>query len=149
MEELLNKLIQRWWKPFGIEWIKEFHLKAYECERWTNKIMIKHFDWYFTDGIRTSDHPWDIWARMYVVYWLKHITAKDSWLWQFVCENHLYIYKMWENKNFIQDHFKNEYNECCYQYLWDKSCYEYYLLESALCNEEDLEKFLLDNIKIS
>lgn len=76
------------------------------------------------------------------------ITSRNSWLWQFVCENHLYIYKMWENKNFIQDHFKNEYNECCYQYLYDKSCYEYYLLESALCDEEDLDKFLLDNIKI-
>jgi hypothetical protein len=35
-----------------------------------------------------------------------------------------------------------------YQYLWDKSCYEYYLLESALCDEDKLEDFLLSNIKV-
>ena len=146
MEDLLNTLIQRWWKPFGIEWIKEFHLKAYECERWTNKIMIKHFEWFFTDWIRTSDHPWDIWTRMYVVYWLKHITAKESWLRQFCCKNGLI------NIDERSDWSKNaERDE---DWVIDRDClifssdYEYRLIESALKDESELEKFLLDNIKV-
>ena len=162
MEELLNKLIQRWWKPFGIEWIKEFHLKAYECERWTNKIMIKHFEWFFTDWIRTSDHPWDIWTRMYVVYWLKHITAKESWLRQFCLENNLV--KLIENPNknkcprdrMSEEEFRMwEYN-VYYSFSNKKDIHKryeqgsltYWLIESALCDEDKLEKFLLDNIKI-
>lgn len=115
LEQLLNSLIEKGWKPFG-EW---------------DKLYV------FENGIYILGR-----------YDLRQIVSKESRLWQFVCENHLYIYKSWENKNFIQDHFKNEYNECCYQYLWDKSCYEYYLLESALCDEDKLEEFLLSNIKV-
>lgn len=133
MEELLNKLIKRGWKPFKI---REDNMWLYYLS--DNKIVISYYEF---DTEWECNHE-DKWCD------LRQLTSKESWLWQFVCENHLYIYKMWENKNFIQDHFKNEYNECCYQYLYDKSCYEYYLLESALCAEDKLEKFLLDNIKV-
>ena len=126
MEELLNKLIEKGWRPFGRE--KTLHIKIYDCD------LNVYFDWWFMNEDKKS---------------FRELVNKESWLWQFVCENHLYVYKMWENKNFIQDHFKNEYNECCYQYLYDKSCYEYYLLESALKDEDDLENFLLKNIKIN
>ena len=144
LEQLLDKLIKKGWKPFRIEWIKEFHLKTYKCERWTNKIMIKHFEWYFTDGIKTSDYPNDYWTRMYVVYWLKHITAKESWLWQFVCENGMikwYTRKayMWQYRDPLGTDWDRTYR---------KEHYQYRLIESALCDEDKLEQFLLDNIKI-
>jgi len=129
MEELLNKLIEKGWKPFENDKIHSFEI-IYVTWKILN-IVAKRWRW------QVNKH-----------YSIRDICSKSSWLWQFVCENHLYIYKIWENKNFIQDHFKNEYNECCYQYLWDKSCYEYYLLESALCDEDKLESFILDNIII-
>lgn len=140
LEELLNKLIEKGWKPFWIEWIKEFHLKTYECERWTNKIMIKHFEWYFTDGIKTSGYPTDYWSRMYVVYWLKHITAKESGLWQFVYNHELIETfdkrRQHLNEKRLKDNVYFDYN------------YRYRLIESALTDEDKLEDFLLNNIKI-
>lgn len=126
LEELLNKLIEKGWKPFGKE---KKELKFIEI--WKEMLLGWEENYYCS--------KW---------YSYRELVSKESWLWQFVCENHLYIYKMWENKNFIQDYFKNEYSECCYQYLYDKSCYEYYLLESSLKDESELEDFLLSNIKI-
>ena len=135
MEELLNKLIEKGWKPFGITCTDFIKGTGLEC------IPSYCFN--------PHPHMWFAWwTRKYHRPSLRQIVSKESWLWQFVCENHLYIYKMWENKNFIQDYFKNEYNECCYQYLYDKSCYEYYLLESSLIDESELEDFLLSNIKL-
>lgn len=113
--------------------------------------MIKHFEWFFTDWIRTSDHPWDIWTRMYVVYWLKHITAKESWLRQFVCENGMLnieydITKSYKDSRDRVHHWW--YNWDRYLEWFDMYNYKYRLIESALCDEDKLEQFLLDNIKI-
>ena len=135
LEQLLNSLIEKGWKPFGITCTDFIKGTGLECI--PSYCFNPHPHMWF---------PW--WTRKYHRPSLRQIASKESWLWQFVCENHLYIYEMWENKNFIQDHFKNEYNECCYQYLWDKSCYEYYLLESSLKDDSELEEFLLSNIKI-
>ena len=72
---------------------------------------------------------------------LRQLTRKESWLRQFVCENKLVKTKdrkvrfMYEDLERTQNYFS---------WHW----YEYRLIESALCNEEDLEKFLLDNIKV-
>lgn len=135
MEELLSKLIERGWKPM---WIEKEDIETIDYDKKRKKISIWYMNW-------ETPSKWDFdWLFLD----LRQLTAKESWLWKFVCENHLYIYKMWENKNFVQDHFKNEYNECCYQYLYDKSCYEYYLLESSLKDNEELEDFLLSNIKV-
>ena len=129
-------LIKKGRKPFNVN-----------CD-WTNAEVINRIkdDRYIPEHskiiFKTETH-WHVFDCN-----IRDLVSKSSWLWQFVCENHLYIYKMWENKNFIQDHFKNEYNECCYQYLYDKSCYEYYLLESSLKDESELEDFLLSNIKV-
>ena len=105
MEELLNKLIEKGWKPFGDENVKEIKIYSdmdMECIYWKKKSDFYYFS------------P-------------RKITSKESWLWQFVCENKL----------LEPDHMR-EYN-------W----YEYWIIQSALCDEEDLEKFLLENIKIS
>ena len=132
LEQLLNSLIEKGRCPAN----RTKRWEIYKCE-------VRWLPWYVNVRFLLKDKDYGNYGMN-----IRELVAKESWLWQFVCENHLYIYKMWENKNFIQDHFKNEYNECCYQYLYDKSCYEYYLLESSLKDESELEDFLLQNIKV-
>ena len=69
---------------------------------------------------------------------LRQLTSKESWLWQFVCENGMVVRKrQWTNRWWWE-------TEKCFDY----KDYEYRIIESALCNEDKLEQFLLDNIKI-
>lgn len=63
---------------------------------------------------------------------LRELVSEESWLWQFICKNKLVSIKWYS------------YNE-----VYDDSNYGYRLIESALCSKEELEKFLLDNIKVS
>ena len=83
---------------------------------------------------------------------LRQLTSKESWLWQFVCENKLvetdddysrerYRYNHWMQKEYKSWVIKWEARK----YQVD---YEYRIIESALKDEDDLEKFLLDNIKV-
>ena len=55
----------------------------------------------------------------------------------------------WELYNWM--HWQYEVYKNWYEWWkrWEQVDYEYRLIESALKDEEDLEKFLLDNIKIS
>ena len=101
LEKLLNKLIEKGWKPFGWEEVRE-------AKKWRYNNLCYWFD----------SHP--------ELYHIRRLVSIESWLWQFVCENKL----------LEPDHMR-EYN-------W----YEYWIIQSALCDEEDLEKFLLDNIKL-
>ena len=115
MEELLNKLIERGWKPFGWKDIKRINN-----------------EWWFVCFVHKSKkRPWlsEVSHR--------ELCAKESWLWQFVCENKLY----------------KDYNEDSGTY-WDSTMktynyrdYQYWLIESALKDESELEQFLLDNIR--
>ena len=83
---------------------------------------------------------------------LRQLTSKESWLWQFVCEmsvHNNYNKDKWEIltwKKFEDDKYQINWYSNWWWYIQD---YEYWLIESALKDEEDLEKFLLDNIKIS
>ena len=115
MEELLNKLIEKGWKPFGALW------KARNSV-YTNNYFF--FEW-CADGVT-----------------LRQLTSKESWLWQFVCKNELVIdeHYCWDWYIHWDDNWRIE--------IWQND-YRYRLIESALCNEEDLEKFLLENIKVS
>ena len=83
---------------------------------------------------------------------LRQLTSKESGLWQFVCENRMVnleydITKSYKDSRDRVHHWW--YNWDRYLEWFDMYNYKYRLIESALCNEEDLEKFLLDNIKIS
>ena len=71
------------------------------------------------------------------------LTSLSSWLWQFVCENG--IVKKNSNDDKYNSRQKNMYNS--YQKR-DRAYAKYRLIESALCDEDKLEQFLLDNIKI-
>ena len=148
MEELLNKLIEKGWKPFGI---KSDNMCLYCLS--DNKIVISYYDF---DTEWECNHE-DKWCD------LRQITSIESWLWQFCVENNLvnkyadlwsdveeaYIWK-WKswldaidiNWDYIR--LDDDYDE----YHQDTD-YKYWLIESALKDESDLEKFLLDNIKVS
>lgn len=114
MEELLNKLIEKGWKPFG----KRNKLYAVE------------------DGIYILGRIASDWNT----YDLRQIVSKESWLWQFVCENDLIdnIAECWYWRN----HFELDEIE------YNQPDYEYRLIESALKDESELEQFLLSNIAI-
>lgn len=116
LEELLNKCIQRGWKPFGIDynWYKE---------------------WCFIYEINSPDGVYSIWSYPTPD---RQIVSKESWLWQFVCENKLYPKNRWHKR---ENDLWN--GEIYYEDEW-----QYYVIESALCDEDKLEEFLLDNIKI-
>ena len=114
LEDLLNTLIQRGWKPFGKE-AKEIYIDK-------NEITIERLNWFR------------------VVYTTRQISSIDSWLWQFVCGKGLvdmYEWFYWQNI-FPLDSQEYDYTD-----------YQYWILESSLIDEDKLEKFLLDNIKIS
>jgi hypothetical protein len=63
----------------------------------------------------------------------------SSWLWQFVCENGMVNKKICYCTIRTDAYVLHEY----YDYN-----YEYRLIESALCDEDKLEEFLLDSIKL-
>jgi len=118
LEELLNKLIEKGWKPFGDENVKDIKIYSdmdIECIYWKRKS-----DFYYTS--------------------YRKLTSKESWLWQFCCSKGLvdmYEWFYWQNI-FPLDSQEYDYTD-----------YQYWILESSLKDEEDLEKFLLENIKVS
>lgn len=126
MEELLNKLIQRWWKPLGTK-NKVFKVMKTKHNWW-------YFDWWFWNEICFS---------------LRELVSKESWLRQFCCENQMI--RVTENNSLCNWLFWEEiyYDETQTYKLYKNDNYEYWLIESALCDEDKLEQFLLDNIKIS
>ena len=128
MEELLNKLIKKWWKPFKI---KSDNMWLY-CLK-DNKIVISYYDF---DTEWECNHE-DKWCD------LRQLTSKESWLWQFVCEN-------WMVKELKEEKLIEIYDNLRWrtETVYDDEKYEYRIIESALKDEEDLDKFLLDNIKI-
>ena len=126
MEELLNKLIEKGWKPFGI---KSDNICLY-CLK-DNKIVISYYEF---DTEWECDHE-----DKRCSY--RELVSKESWLWQFVCENKLVNTK---DKKVRYRYEDLERTQNYYSWYW----YEYRLIECALKDEKDLEKFLLDNIKI-
>ena len=117
MEELLNKLIEKGWKAFGRNYCK--------YEKWCL---------YYT--VHTEDGVWSEWR-----YWvsLRELVSKESWLWQFVCEN-----KLIKKDRFTWMISPDPLLEDQYNY----TDYRYRLIESALKDESKLESFILDNIKV-
>jgi len=121
LEQLLNSLIEKGWKPFGRE-------TRHELSSWVV---------YDTIDIKGK---WDIRVIDRWHHHIRELVAKESWLWQFVYDN-------WYNQE------KKEYREWYTKYnmkaeYWDTNDYEYYIIESALCDEDKLEEFLLNSIKL-
>ena len=70
---------------------------------------------------------------------IRDITSLDSGLWQFVCKNKLHK----KTDNFWENVHKTSTN-----IWWFPHNHQYRLLESALIPEEELWKFLVDNIVV-
>lgn len=118
MEELLNNLISKGWKPFGMK--STFDYVDILCNQ---PYRFKHLNSRF-------------WAS------LRELVSIDSDLRQFVCENRLWKdideEKFWHKKTPKMSELRT------YDYHFE----EYRLIESALCDEDKLEQFLLDNINV-
>ena len=137
MEELLNKLIEKGWRPFGFI-VQNIRKWPYDSR------------YYFFENCAG-------WKS------LRELVSKESGLWQFVCENNLIQTEHWwfidnweraKNVFYKIDTYDEEWDVIqTWDMEWDKFIwineYEYRLIESALCDEDKLEKFLLENIKIS
>ena len=122
MEELLNKLIKKWWKPFW--WddkLSSLH-KEYGVWKW----YIRFHNWMDSE-----------------LFDLRQLTSKESWIWQFVCENGMRPKRVW-----YEEHYWQRDNHTNWRWMVMESEPEYRIIESALKDEDDLEKFLLDNIKV-
>ena len=130
LEELLNTLIQRGWKPRGHEmhWI--------HCSN-------NRFTLYLPNMRR-----WD--------YSIRDLVSKESWLWQFVCKNGMVeeeSFQYIEDKEICtSDEWKCYYNDDWYPrdnyYTLDRTDAEFWIIESALIDESKLESFILDNINV-
>jgi len=130
LEQLLNSLIEKGWKPFWDERIVPYVKIDYRqiafyklCDDWM-------YQWLFDTDIRT-------------------VLSKESLLWQFVCENKMVRLETdsWEN-----DSYRCYYNDDGYPkdyfFEMERDDYRFWLIESALKDESELEDFLLSNIKI-
>ena len=105
LEQLLNSLIEKGWKPRWYEWV------AFYIE---NKVI--NWLWWWKTTFR-------------------ELVSKESWLWQFVCENCLQVWEFNNRERNGKDLYTDIY-------------YEYRLIESALKDESELEDFLLNSIKL-
>lgn len=131
MEKLLNKLVEKGWKPFGI---KSDNIWLYCLS--DNKMVISYYDF---DTEWECNHE-DKWCD------LRQLTSKESWLWKFVCENNLVEYdteSWWGEFSFNTDYINWFY----WKHIFESN-YQYRLIESALTDEDKLEDFILSNIKI-
>lgn len=122
MEELLNKLIEKGWKPrwenVELYWVS----KNTFWERIV--IFIGNAGWF---------------KKWWCTY--RELVSKESGLWQFVCEKEL-VYRIWHDEKTYKKR-KNDDWETKFAYSSD-----YWIIQSSLCEEENLEQFLLDNIKV-
>ena len=132
MEELLNKLIEKGWKPI---W-------------WKKKIKEVHFLKDAKSIVFFFEALWDNCRT-------RELVSKESWLWQFVCENgmakdiDLYDEDIDEFFSWTKEYYCESDPERSKRLgVCDDSSYEYRLIESALKDESELEEFLLNNIKI-
>lgn len=121
LEQLLNSLIQRGRKPF------------WKSNRWNVTI---------DKTIKTKSPFFDFdYHNMSVS--TRELVSKESWLWQFVCENGMV-------KTYMNiEHESRRHSDKKHTPVWafDNQSY-YYLIESSLKDESELESFILDNIKV-
>lgn len=126
LEQLLNSLIKRWRVPFGDEKIHSFGI-IYVTWKIRN-IVAKRWRW-----------------QVNMHYSIRDICSKSSQLWQFVCENGMVKHEVYEDIH-SWEHTTAEHSDFWFT-DWDN--YEYYIIESALKDESELEDFLIQNIKVN
>ena len=129
MEELLNKLIERGWKPFGKIPVDINQWCSWEtyCKYFGKRCIHIHRE----DDIEYDEDDEDIRKpRRTDDFSLRELVSKESWLWQFVCKNGM----VKKEQNVFENYWKDKY--------------EYWLCKCALKDESELEDFLLNSIKL-
>lgn len=126
LEQLLNKLIELWWKP------RDMNLTKIEIDEiWPIFYWIdEDGDW----GYCPNDNS------------INDLCSLDSWLRQFVCEKGLY--DVWDEDkkikygivDFVNIHAHNQTNKFYPKDIW------YWTTLSSI--QKDKTQFLLDNIKL-
>ena len=130
LEKLLNSLIQRGWKPWGID--------PENIELFNLNIDRKNIHIWYMDYDTPEEEKYEQEFKTF-----RELVSMESWLWDFVAKNKLYddtefnkiVDYMWEEC----DRQRPEY------WINDPS---YRLVKSALIPEQELAKFLLENIII-
>ena len=126
LKELLNILIKRWRVPFG-------------DKRITNVSWKMQYVWTYNWVFRSNHNVVQFWKST------REIVSKESWLWQFVCENGM-IKEGHKHERILDPTFWEWWADCKRQeHDWN---YWYRLIESSLKDESELEDFLLSNIKL-
>ena len=118
LEKLLNSLIKRGWKPAGFQGKSEIKISE-------------------DQGVVLYMTKEDVTLAVKVK--LRNLVSLESGLWQFVCKNKLHK----KTDNFWENVSKTSTN-----IWWFNHNHQYRLLESALIPEKELEKFLVENIKL-
>ena len=118
LEQLLNSLIEKGWKPFGdndVIRVKYWYSVHFLCRPIVNFVL----DWYAEATVPLKEI----------------LTSRSSWLWQFVCENGMVEYKnYWVDTEIWQDEQ--------YQYrlietsLKNEDELEQFLLDNIIINEQ-------------
>lgn len=123
LEQLLNSLIEKGWKPFDVKWISEYFFESVP-------VGMYRLCW------KKPDYDYNVYSK-------RELVSKESWLWQFVCENGMRPKRVW-----YEEHHWQRDNHTNWRWMVIESEPEYRLIESALKDESELEDFLLSNIKI-
>lgn len=119
LENLLNKLIEKWWKPWGKE-SQKIIIRS-------SRIFVYNSEWYINPE---GKH-------------IRELVSLESQLWNFVCKKDIHN----KGSNWIKD-LKTQEGVLHAENRFAYYDYEYRLLESALISKKDLPKFLIDNIDI-
>lgn len=120
LETLLNSLIKMGWKPWG---------------KLVNTILYIHFKSMLV-CLNAINEP----KRQIRQDSLRELVSLESGLWQFVCEN-----KLLSDKVDMGDYRENSYG--FQDRVHDKDGF-YWMMRCARIPEEELGKFLIDNIKV-
>ena len=133
LEQLLNSLIEKGWKPFG-EWCHRSPYKRVGIHKNYNKERT-----YVLFYSNNHSH-WKV---------LRQVVSRESWLWQFVCENKMVRLDTdsWESDSYLCYYNIDGYPKDD-RFEMGRDDYRFRLIESALKDESELESFILDNIKV-
>lgn len=84
MEELLNKLLKKWWRPRNRK--KTLHISVYDWD------LNVYLDWWYLNENKKS---------------FRELVSKESWLWEFCVQNNLVEIKrenIWLRSEYFTDY---------------------------------------------
>lgn len=131
LENLLNTLIQLGWKPWSIEWDDIELLSLYMNSK-------NLYIWYMDYSIPEKES----YNQKFKTF--RELVSLESGLRQFVCANALH--KPTWDELVLNPSWGPDWPSADWSFFCGDSAYR--LLESALIPEEELGKFLIENIKV-